>query len=122
METTWKIPLKEQENLRELFRLLEERGMQAEKGQVMDLADYIDSMDAQFEKVLSELQTVKAAVKGDRAAGDPADPAADSGNPGSQVGGGQGRVDRSEKSVPGRCEPDSHRIQEERRPCYLSDH
>ncbi|MFG6366212.1 DUF6674 family protein, partial [Schaedlerella sp.] len=59
MEATLKIPLKEQENLKELFRLLEERGMQAEKGQVMDLADYIDSMDAQFEKVLSELQTVK---------------------------------------------------------------
>ena len=63
METTLKIPLKEQENLRELFRLLEERGMQAEKGQVMDLADYIDSMDAQFEKVLSELQTVKRQLK-----------------------------------------------------------
>ena len=30
MEATLKIPLKEQENLRELFRLLEERGMQAE--------------------------------------------------------------------------------------------
>ena len=63
MEATLKIPLKEQENLKELFRLLEERGMQAEKGQVMDLADYIDSMDAQFEKVLSELQTVKRQLK-----------------------------------------------------------
>lgn len=122
MEATLKIPLKEQENLKELFRLLEERGMQAEKGQVMDLADYIDSMDAQFEKVLSELQTVKRQLKVIEQRGIRQTLLRTVGTLEAKVGAAKAEPDRSEKSVCGRCEPDSHWIQEERRPCYLSDH
>lgn len=63
METVLSTPLKEQENFKELFRLLDEKGMQAEKGQVMELVDYIDNMDQQFGKVLKELRSVKHQVK-----------------------------------------------------------
>lgn len=63
METSLAISLKEQENLKELFRLLDEKGMQTEKGQVMDLVDYIDNMEAQFGKVRKELQAVRHRVK-----------------------------------------------------------
>lgn len=63
METSLAIPLKEQENVKELFRLLDEKGMQTEKGQVMDLVDYIDNMEAQFGKVRKELQAVRHRVK-----------------------------------------------------------
>ena len=41
-ENTLKVPLREQENLKELFRLLEEKGMEQEKKQVIQMADYID--------------------------------------------------------------------------------
>lgn len=40
-----KVPLKEQENLKELFRLLEQNGMEQEKRQVVQMADYIDTME-----------------------------------------------------------------------------
>lgn len=63
METVLSTPLKEQENFKELFRLLDEKGMKAEKGQVMELVDYIDNMDQQFGKVLTELRSVKRQVK-----------------------------------------------------------
>lgn len=63
METVLSTPLKEQENFKELFRLLDEKGMQTEKGQVMELVDYIDNMDQQFGKVLQELRSVKRQVK-----------------------------------------------------------
>lgn len=63
METGLSTPLKEQENFKELFRLLDEKGLQVEKGQVMELVDYIDNMDQQFGKVLKELRSVKHQVK-----------------------------------------------------------
>ena len=63
MEETLSTPLKEQDNFKELLRLLDEKGLHEEKGQVMHLADYIDNMDRQFGKVLKELQTVKHHVK-----------------------------------------------------------
>ena len=63
MEGTLSTPLKEQDNFKELLRLLDENGLHEEKGQVMHLADYIDNMDHQFGKVLKELQTVKHHVK-----------------------------------------------------------
>lgn len=63
METALSTPLKEQENFKELFRMLDEKGMQTEKGQVMELVDYIDNMDQQFGKVLQELRSVKRQVK-----------------------------------------------------------
>ncbi len=63
METALSTPLKEQERFQELFRLLDEKGLRSEKGQVMDLVNYIDSMDEQFGKVLSELRTVKCQLK-----------------------------------------------------------
>lgn len=63
MEETLSTPLKEQDYFKELLRLLDEKGLHEEKGQVMHLADYIDNMDQQFEKVLKELQTVKHHVK-----------------------------------------------------------
>ncbi len=59
MGASLSVPLKEQENLKELFRILDENGLKEEKEQVLSLADYIDSMDEQFGKVLSELQDVK---------------------------------------------------------------
>lgn len=49
----------EQEKLKELFRILDKNGLKEEKEQVLSLAVYIDSMDEQFDKVLSELQDVK---------------------------------------------------------------
>ncbi len=63
METALSTPLKEQERFQELFHLLDEKGLRSEKGQVIDLVNYIDSMDAQFGKVLSELRTVKRQLK-----------------------------------------------------------
>ncbi len=63
MEETLSIPLKEQDQFKELLRLLDENGLHEEKGQVMHLADYIDNMDQQFGKVLKELETVKHHVK-----------------------------------------------------------
>nr|WP_305182711.1 DUF6674 family protein [uncultured Schaedlerella sp.] len=63
MEETLSTPLKEQDNFKELLRLMDEKGLHEEKGQVMRLADYIDNMDRQFGKVLKELQAVKHQVK-----------------------------------------------------------
>ena len=63
MEETLSTPLKEQDQFKELLRLLDEKGMREEKGQVMYLANYIDSMDQQFDKVLKELRTVRHQVK-----------------------------------------------------------
>ena len=59
MESSLFVPLRDQENLKELFRILDENGLKEEKEQVLSLIDYIDSMDEQFGKVLSELQDVK---------------------------------------------------------------
>lgn len=63
MEEPLSTPLKEQDNFKELLRLLDEKGLHEEKGQVIHLADYIDNMDQQFGKVLKELQAVKHQVK-----------------------------------------------------------
>ena len=63
METLLSAPLKEQEKFQELFQLLDEKGLHEEKGQIMDLVNYIDNMDQQFGKVLKELKTVKHHVK-----------------------------------------------------------
>lgn len=63
MEELLSTPLKEQDNFKELLRLLDEKGLHEEKGQVIHLADYIDNMDQQFGKVLKELQTLKYQVK-----------------------------------------------------------
>lgn len=59
MKTSLSVPLREQENLKKLFKLMDENGLKEEKAQVMELADYIDSMDAQFGKVLEELGAVR---------------------------------------------------------------
>lgn len=63
MEELLSTPLKEQDHFKELLRLLDEKGLHEEKGQVIHLADYIDNMDQQFGKVLKELQAVKHQVK-----------------------------------------------------------
>ena len=63
MEEPLSTPLKEQDNFKELLCLLDEKGLHEEKGQVMNLADYIDNIDKQFGKVLKELQAVKHQVK-----------------------------------------------------------
>lgn len=57
--STLSVPLKEQENLKELFYILEENGLEKEKRQLVELADCIDSMDQQLGKVLEELKTVR---------------------------------------------------------------
>lgn len=63
MEETLSTPLKEQDHFKELLRLLDENGLHEEKGQVVNLADYIDSMDKRFDEVLKELRIVKHQVK-----------------------------------------------------------
>ena len=51
-KNTLKVPLKEQENLKELFRLLEQNGMEQEKKQVVLMAEYIDTMEENIVKNL----------------------------------------------------------------------
>lgn len=51
-KNTLKVPLKEQENLKELFRLLEQNGMDQEKKQVVQMAEYIDTMEENIVKNL----------------------------------------------------------------------
>ena len=63
-ENTLKVPLKEQENLKELFRILEEHGMEQEKTQVLQMADYIDGMEEKMEAVLSELKGMREQISG----------------------------------------------------------
>ena len=63
-EDILKIPLKEQENLKELFQLLEKNGMEQEKKQVLQMADYIDSMETKMEDVLSELKSMRELLSG----------------------------------------------------------
>lgn len=59
MEASLYVPLKEQENLKKLFQLMDEHGLKEEKKQVLELACYIDSMEGQFKAVLEELGSVK---------------------------------------------------------------
>ena len=51
-KNTLKAPLKEQENLKVLFRLLEQNGMEQEKKQVVQMAEYIDTMEENIVKNL----------------------------------------------------------------------
>lgn len=59
-----KIPLREQENLKELFRLLEQNGMTAEKKQVLQMADYIDNMETKMDMVLKDLKEMREQISG----------------------------------------------------------
>ena len=52
-------PLREQGSIRALLELLEEQGMEQEKGDVIRMADHIDSMEMQLRTVLKELGEVK---------------------------------------------------------------
>ena len=52
-------PLREQGSIRVLLELLEQQGMNQEKGDVLRMADYIDSMEMQLGTVLKELGEVK---------------------------------------------------------------
>ena len=54
-----KEPLREQGSIRVLLELLEQQGMEQEKGDVIRMADYIDSMEMQLGTVLKELGEVK---------------------------------------------------------------
>lgn len=54
-----KEPLREQGSIRALLELLEQQGMEQEKGAVIRMADYIDSMEMQLGTVLKELGEVK---------------------------------------------------------------
>lgn len=60
MEASLYVPLKEQDNLKKLFKLMDDNGLKEEKKQVLELADYIDGMEKQFGAVLEELGAVKA--------------------------------------------------------------
>ena len=51
--------LREQGSVRALLELLEQQGMEQEKGDVIRMADYIDSMEMQLGTVLKELGEVK---------------------------------------------------------------
>ncbi len=63
-ENALKIPLWEQENLKELFRLLEQNGMTAEKKQVLQMTDYIDNMETKMEMVLKDLEKMREQISG----------------------------------------------------------
>lgn len=52
-------PLREQGSIRALLELLEQQGMEQEKGDVIRMADHIDSMEMQLGTVLKELGEVK---------------------------------------------------------------
>lgn len=52
-------PLREQGSIRALLELLEQQGMEQEKGDVLCMADYIDVMEIQLGTVLKELEEVK---------------------------------------------------------------
>lgn len=52
-------PLREQGSIQTLLELLEQHGMEQEKEDVVRMADYIDSMEAQLGIVLKELGEVK---------------------------------------------------------------
>ena len=41
-------PLREQDSIRALLELLEQQGMEQEKGDVLRMADHIDSMEMQL--------------------------------------------------------------------------
>lgn len=60
MKETLKVPLKEYENLRDLFQFLEANGMEQEKKQVMEMTEYIDYVDEKLSELLSELSEVKS--------------------------------------------------------------
>ena len=60
MKETLKVPLKEYENLRDLFQFLEANGMEQEKKQVMEMTEYIDYVDGKLSELLSELSEVKS--------------------------------------------------------------
>ena len=49
-------PLREQGSIRALLELLEQQGMEQEKGDVLCMADYIDVMEIQLGTVLKELE------------------------------------------------------------------
>ncbi|SHK97475.1 DUF6674 family protein [Hespellia stercorisuis] len=59
MKPSLSVPLREQENLKELFKLMDENGLGEKKAEIAELADYIDKMDQQFGAVLEELKGVK---------------------------------------------------------------
>lgn len=63
-ETALKVPMKEQENLKELFLLLEQNGMEQEKKQVQQMADYIDTMEEKMGEVLSQLKIMQEQLSG----------------------------------------------------------
>ena len=52
-------PLREQDSIRALLELLEQQGMEQEKGDVIRMADHIDSMEMQLGTVLKELGEMK---------------------------------------------------------------
>ena len=52
-------PLREQDSIRALLELLEQQGMEQEKGDVIRMADHIDTMEIQLGTVLKELGEVK---------------------------------------------------------------
>ena len=47
-----------------MFQLLEKNGMEQEKKQVLQMADYIDSMETKMEDVLSELKSMREQLSG----------------------------------------------------------
>lgn len=59
-----KIPLREQENLKELFRLLEQNGMTVEKKQVLQMVDYIDDMETKMDMVMKDLKEMREQISG----------------------------------------------------------
>ena len=63
-ENALKVPLKEQENLKELFLLLEQNGMEQEKKQVVQMVDYIDGIETKMEEVLSQLTEMREQLSG----------------------------------------------------------
>lgn len=61
--TAQAIPLMEQPDIKELFIILENNGLDKEKGEMKLLTDYLDDMGNQFGQVLEELQQVRGQLK-----------------------------------------------------------
>lgn len=63
MESIEKIPLSEQQELKELFTVLGGNGMDKEKQEIESLVHYIESMEMGFSQVLDELKEVRGQLE-----------------------------------------------------------
>lgn len=63
MEKALGVPVMEQEQFSILLGILEAHNMEQEKKQVVDIAEYLDTMDKRLDEILNELQEVKEQLR-----------------------------------------------------------